>query len=313
MWNSIAHKLTGSLLRAIAHGVRGIVLNNHVQTAVQIRAQVEALSPFFDFIGYDELQPRLNISCRGRPFCLLTFDDGKAVNAEETAPELLRLGVPGVFFLTTGFVGRDEPLWFDRFATLRRAGVPSLADLVFWKSMAWQERDRAMERLCKESGMEADLTDSTVRMMSWGDAVRLQGQGFEIGSHTERHAVLTMETMDEACRQLTSSLQALADHGLRTRTFAFPNGNCNRELVQSALQSGFESTFSTAPVWLGRSEEMSCLPRLFLKETADAFYIHKKLLAARPGFVLHNSNGARRRYRHNRVHCRISSTDSREK
>src|SRR6266498_4964903 len=71
----------------------GVIINEHTLTASQARLHVETLSRWFDFIHYDELLDRLSRP-RSRPFCLLTFDDGKRSNATITAPDLERLGVP---------------------------------------------------------------------------------------------------------------------------------------------------------------------------------------------------------------------------
>jgi len=286
------------MLRAAARGARGILINNHEQNALQIRTQVHALAPFFDFINYDDLKERLHSGSGEKPFCLMTFDDGKAINATETAPELLRLGVPAVFYIVPGSTDSEEASWFDRLAALRRAaGTAALPDLAAFKAMPWRERDRRLDELCASFGAKADLADPAVRAMSWADAAQLQRDGFEIGSHTLNHAILTVETETEAQRQIEESVREMARHGLPAcRTFAFPNGNATRSLVKTALNAGMESTMTTAPVWVRKRDALACLPRLYLKDRADARYIHTKTLAARPGFVLKNSSGEGRRY-----------------
>ena len=98
----------------------GVIVNEHTLTASQTRLHVETLSRWFDFIHYDDLLDRLSRP-RSRPFCLLTFDDGKGSNATITAPELERLGVPAVFYVPTRFLTDGFPLWFDRSDAIRRA------------------------------------------------------------------------------------------------------------------------------------------------------------------------------------------------
>ena len=49
---------------------------------------LEVLRRCFDFIALDELPRRLGRPAR-RPFCLLTFDDGKCSHATEVAPDVL--------------------------------------------------------------------------------------------------------------------------------------------------------------------------------------------------------------------------------
>lgn len=297
IWKDGLDALIRGAIKAAAHGARGIIINNHEQNAQQIRMQVHELAPFFDFIGYDDLKSRLVSRALGRPFCLLTFDDGKAVNATETASELLRLGVPAVFFIVTGLTGTNRTLWFDRLSAVRRAaGGQPLPELAALKVMPWREREQIIDELCASFGIGADITDPAVRVISWDEASRLQNDGFEIGSHTVNHAILTVETHEEARRQIVDSRRDMMQNGLRCRSLAFPNGNASWALVETALEAGFESTMTTAPVWARRRDNLTCLPRLYLKEQADAFYIHTKTLAARTGFALKNPNSTGRRY-----------------
>lgn len=300
MSSNASGKLDAGLVCALklaARGARGILINNHVQSAAQIRTQIDALAPFFDFISYDDLKERLQSGPKKKPFCLMTFDDGKAINATETAPELLRLGVPAVFYLVTGAMGGKTAFWFDRLTALRRAdGSVELPTLAEFKAMPWRERDRVLDELCDRYDVRVDFSDPIVRGMSWDDAARLQREGFELGSHTVDHAILTVETEEEARRQIVDSRDEMVRHGLTCRSFAFPNGNATRALVEIALQAGFESTVTTAPVWIRRRDTLSCLPRLYLKERANTLHIHTKALAARTGFALSNPSGEGRRY-----------------
>jgi hypothetical protein len=98
----------------------GVIINEHVLTASETRRHVDALSRWFDFIHHDELLDRL-ARPKARPFCLLTFDDGKRTFATETAPELERLGVPAVIYVATRFLTDQTPLWFDRRIAVERS------------------------------------------------------------------------------------------------------------------------------------------------------------------------------------------------
>jgi peptidoglycan/xylan/chitin deacetylase (PgdA/CDA1 family) len=43
----------------------------------------------------------------------ITFDDGYRDNWEHAAPVLLRLGLPGTFFVVSGWMGTDQVAWWD--------------------------------------------------------------------------------------------------------------------------------------------------------------------------------------------------------
>jgi len=284
-------------LQLVARGARGIIINNHAQTAEQIRAQVDALAPLFEFISYDELKERLLLNSGRKPFCLLTFDDGKAINATEAAPELVRLGVPAVFFIVTGAVGSGKALWFDRLTALRNsAGKKTLPDYSAFEAMPWRDREQQIDALCTQFGEDANLEDDTVRLMSWDEITRLQRAGFEIGSHTVNHALLPDETVEEATRQISDSIRQIEEAGLRCRTFAFPKGRARQPLVEVALKLGLESTLSTVPVWVRDQDRLGCLPRIYLRERADALHVRTKAIAARTGWMLKNPSGEGRRY-----------------
>ncbi len=91
----------------------GIIVNGHTLTRSQTRLQLETLGRWFDFIRLEELPSRLLQPAR-RPFCLLTFDDGKRSHFTEIAPELELRRVPAVFYVTTEPLSTGICMWFDR-------------------------------------------------------------------------------------------------------------------------------------------------------------------------------------------------------
>src|SRR5207244_13350278 len=95
----------------------GVIVNEHVLDREQTRRHVDVLSRCFDFIHLNDL-PRQLYRRGKKPFCLLTFDDGKRSNATAVAPELERLGVPAAFFVVSRSLGGQAPLWFDRHRAL---------------------------------------------------------------------------------------------------------------------------------------------------------------------------------------------------
>src|SRR5580692_11063470 len=108
-------RVVTSFFLALASKLKGggVIINGHTLTRSQTRLQLETLGRWFDFIGLEELPVRLN-RAPGRPFCLLTFDDGKRNNFTEIAPELERARVPAVFYVTTEPLSSGACLWFDQ-------------------------------------------------------------------------------------------------------------------------------------------------------------------------------------------------------
>src|SRR5207244_1163058 len=105
----------GRICLALARHLKsgGVIVNEHVLDREQTRRHVDVLSRCFDFIHLNDL-PRQLYRRGKKPFCLLTFDDGKRSNATAVAPELERLGVPAVFFVVSGSLDDQAPLCFAR-------------------------------------------------------------------------------------------------------------------------------------------------------------------------------------------------------
>lgn len=292
--------LTSFLLasaRRWKHG--GVIINGHTLTREQTRRQLDALGRWFDFISLDELSRRLTWSV-GRPFCLLTFDDGKRSNFTEIAPELEAWRVPAVFYLTTGPVSTGDAFWFDRRNQLvKQLGhCPPELELSALKKLPFDRLTERLDRACARHGFKPENTSDDVRPMSWDEARDLARRGFTIGAHGETHAILTNETRKRAFAEIEGSLAKVsAELGAPCTTFAFPNGNYTPELAQHALRCGATTIMTTEPAWAGNESPFWRLPRIQLFGEFSRAKIELKIaLAALPG-VLANPNGSGRRHR----------------
>lgn len=279
-------------------GARGVILNNHVQSASQMRRQIETLGPLFEFIDILDVKNRLSQK-QTRPFCVMTFDDGKKINALETAPECKRLGVPASFYLITSVIGTDRVLWFDRWKQLSAAvpDLPAELHLSTLKQLPRQDAEERVEQACLKHGVDADSANPLVGYMDWDDAKALKQQGFTLGAHTVHHAIVTQEDAETARQEVTESIQELTTRlGTPCRSFAFPNGNWTPELASTAKDAGADVILTTDPTWVGPANTGPVLPRVYMKESASETYMLKKLIASRSGFLLKNPNGTGRAY-----------------
>jgi len=276
----------------------GVIVNEHSLTAQETRQHIDLLSKWFEFIHHDDLPSRLESPAR-RPFCLLTFDDGKRSNATVTAPELVRLGVPAVFYVTTGFVGSDQPLWFDRYAALKRMRgslAPEL-EINTLKRLPLELLEERLDRASHESGIEVDMTSDDVRPMSWEEIQNLVRLDFVVGAHGVRHTVLTCERRAVALDEIASSIrQVTANTGTVCRTFAFPNGNYTAELAFHALTCGATTVMTTEPTWAGGKSSLWRLPRIQLYGESSRARMELKLAVAASGRFLANPDGTGKAY-----------------
>ena len=276
----------------------GVIINEHTLDRAAARTHVDVLSRTFEFIHHDDLADRL-ASPGPRPFCLLTFDDGKRSGYTETADELERLGVPAVFYLATGFVGGDTPLWFDRYdALVAKAGAPPPGlEAHVVKALPYDILEARLDRACAEYDVIVDMTDDRIGPMRWEEARDMARRGFTIGAHGVRHSILTHEPEAQALREIEQSIADISrELGAPCRTFAFPNGNYTPRLAQHALACGVASVMTTEPTWVDTGTPLWRLPRVGLWDGQGRLRIELKLAVAVPGNVLVNPDGTGRLY-----------------
>jgi peptidoglycan/xylan/chitin deacetylase (PgdA/CDA1 family) len=274
----------------------GVIVNEHTLSGPATRHHVEVLGRSFELIHHDDLLDRIERP-RRRPFCLLTFDDGKRSNYTQTARELERLGMPAVFYVTTQFLADGIPLWFDRYEALVAAlgHPPAGLEPATIKLLPLAAIEERMDRACAEHGVSLDLHGDTIQPMSWDDARDLARRGFTIGAHSRRHAVLTCEAEDEARQDIEQSIAAVsAEIGAPCPTFAFPNGNYTHALARHALDCGVRTVMTTDPTWVDARFPAWRLPRLELSEQQSRFKIELKLAVATAGRLLRNPDGTGR-------------------
>lgn len=277
----------------------GVIVNEHTLTREQTRAHVEALARWFEFIHLRDLPARLGRP-RRRPFCLLTFDDGKRSNATVTAPELERLGVPASFYVVTGFLGGEKPLWFNLYRVLREklANLPPDLSPHLVKQLPHDLLLERIERTCRRYGVRADLGDDDVAPMSWDQVRALHASGHGIGAHGVTHAIMTRETKEDAFANIARSIARVgAETGAPCESFAFPNGNYTPELARFAIRCGVRSVMTTEPTWADGRIPLWRLPRVQLFGSQDRGTVELKIAVSATGRVLVNPDGTGKAYR----------------
>jgi peptidoglycan/xylan/chitin deacetylase (PgdA/CDA1 family) len=283
---------------------RGLILNYHTLSAEQTWEQIALWGRHFDFIHHDELGKRLERPGK-KPFCLMTFDDGKKSNVTETAPVLARLGVPAVFYVVTKFVSGELPvLWFDSYrAFLKQLGqCPKGLEPLQLKRLPQHERLERLENAYRAHGFRVNPDGDSTAPLNWDEARQLQKQGHTIGAHSETHAILTTVPSGEAEGEIARSITTVSNElGTPCASFAFPNGNHTDELARYALGCGVRTVMTTDPTWIGPAEQPWRLPRVQIYETQTLSRHRLKVLVASLGWLLANPDGTGRRYVRNRA------------
>jgi len=221
-----------------------------------------------------------------RPAFALTFDDGYDDSSEIVAGILEEAGLRGTFFVTTGFVGTGDLLWFDRAALLfaevgdrdrraivrqacgdRRAGElpPPEADGASWtrhlKGLLPGERAAVLAELERAAG-GAPAADG-YRSMSVAQVTELHRRGHEVGSHTVSHAMLP--DLDEAAlrREIEAARDTIAGWtGGTVPGFCYPNGDHDERTVAAVVRAGHAYACTTRDGVHGPRDDRYRIPRV---------------------------------------------------
>jgi len=178
---------------------------------------------------------------------VITVDDGYRDFYEIAYPLLHHYGVPATFFVTTGFINRDNWLWPDqvawllarRNANLGRRRIAELElDMDRPRSELWQALidrflsvpnvDRLsglaeLERLC-DVPLPTQAPDE-YGASGWDQLKEMQQNGIEIGGHTYSHPSLGHMSREEVDQELALTTKLLNEHlGHGPRSFCYPNG-----------------------------------------------------------------------------------------
>jgi len=138
---------------------------------------------------------------------VVTFDDGYA-STLLAAPILAELGFPGTVFVVTSFVETGEPM--------------------DWAGIAEWRRPDTMEEL---------------RSLTWSDAAELAEQGWEVGSHTVTHPLLT-KVGDDLLRTELSESRAEIEKRLGSCTsIAYPYGIADERVAAETRRAGYEVAY----------------------------------------------------------------------
>jgi peptidoglycan/xylan/chitin deacetylase (PgdA/CDA1 family) len=231
---------------------------------------IRQLSRHFDFIPLGEAVRRTAAGKLSGHTLSITFDDGYADNFEVALPILERYGVPGTFFVASGFLDGGM-MWNDQIIeTVRRLDDGPLPVTVDGNEPATQLGDEASRREVAERVILAwkhlphDVRQQKVNelvaagpqlpgdLMMTSEQLRAMAASScaEIGGHTRTHPILTSLDSGQALEEIVSGktdLEQILQQPLRW--FAYPNGKPGRdygpEHVDLVRQAGFEGAVST--------------------------------------------------------------------
>ncbi len=226
---------------------------------------------------------------------LVTFDDGYRNNLTLAAPLLRAAGVPAVFFLTTAYIGTQRVLWTDDLVGRiigwrgdklplwdgtvrhlppdiagRRTEARSLKDRC--KGLPQKQVSAWVETLRADSPGPAENAE-LYGFMDWNEVRELQRQGFDLGSHTVNHPILTRIGPERLDRELVESKQTI-ERELRSPcvSVAYPNGGAadvSKEVFDAARRAGYSVGFTVSERHSPPGEDALSVSRLCIQGHLD--------------------------------------------
>ena len=235
--------------------------------------QMDYLARHFRLVSCKQVVDALNHGrALPRRAVMVTFDDGFRDNYEVAFPVLRRLGVPGLFFLSTGYIGGHQMFWFDRvvYLLLRTAAHSLRLDALDMtlelpedakprRSVAMQllkrlkrvsETDRllVLRQLEVAAGVLADEVESMSAPMTWAQVREMARSGMEFGSHTVTHPILAMADAQQLRRELeVSKADIERATGRPVIALAYPVGGANAvnaQVLAATAQAGYSIAFT---------------------------------------------------------------------
>ncbi|MDE2125165.1 MAG: polysaccharide deacetylase family protein [Armatimonadetes bacterium] len=206
----------------------------------------------------------------GAPVAVITFDDGYADNYA-AACRMAELGVPGIFFIATGFIESGVLPYWDRIArSVKRAAGSAISfrvgDNVYqvrvgetqavaarnlihaYRAVDASQQELFLQALEQAAGVQGDADSGRDLFMTWEQLRQFRGMGHGIGAHTHSHPTLSALPVEEQLAEMKQSRDILRRQlGWAPRTLAYPVGTpaaFNSQSKAAAKEAGFEAAFS---------------------------------------------------------------------
>jgi peptidoglycan/xylan/chitin deacetylase (PgdA/CDA1 family) len=176
----------------------------------------------------------------------VTFDDGYRDNYAYAHPILRKYNCPATLFTATNYINNEKLMWNDKvalaikFTAQKRITLPgstrsfslvSVSEKVValeqiletLKTFPESDKLTLVEDLCKR--LDSKQPKSAPLMLSWKKLKQMAYEGWEVGSHTANHVILTRVPFCQAKEEIClsgSMLERELDRPIRL--FSYPNG-----------------------------------------------------------------------------------------
>ena len=237
-------------------------------SAENFEKQMRFVSGHFNVVTFAEMNDLIR---KGSPLpanaLVITFDDGYDDNYRIAFPILKDNGLRAVFFISTDYIGKAEPFWFEKIVYLYKKGLiervgdwtpapfrqengttPLAAFRLHLMKMTGGERDTLLKRIEEKAGFhfgDGDLQN--VLPMTWAQVREMADAGMEIGSHTRSHSVLGCEAEEQLENELRGSKEIIErEIGREVLSISYPVASKPFALSDRVIQATREADYRWA-------------------------------------------------------------------
>ncbi|WP_196138887.1 polysaccharide deacetylase family protein [Aliikangiella sp. G2MR2-5] len=263
----------------------------------EFEKQVKYVKRHFNPISMEQLVASLEQgeSLPERPL-LITFDDGFDDNYYNAFPILKKHQVPATIFISTGYLGTKDIIWFDKFVRIINAAcgerwqikkfsreyeIPvdemsrrKVAALLLreMKRLSNPEREAVMLQLSEK--YESKISDRLKsQMMTWEQVVEMNEDVISFGSHTVSHPILARLNSQALRFELGQSKKDIEDKlTTEASSISYPDGNedaYNKEVLAETEKAGYKVGFS----YLSGVNKLPIVDRFALRRLHVEYYV----------------------------------------
>lgn len=278
-----------------------LVSKNNFEKQIQFIKEEFNVLPLEVVIGHFKKGKRLSCSD-----IAITFDDGYIDNYINAYPILKKYGIPATIFITTGYIGSNNLLWWDRLSLIikamrgteikwddvssdlltrelknilsnEKALKRSLTPLTdYLKSVGGDKRETIIQELGKTVlNSESFLLRERI-FLSWQEIKEMSGNGITFGSHSHTHAILTEIDDESLNRELSLSKVLIRENmGVEVKGFSYPDGCLDDKVKAAVIKAGYHYAVQTNRSGTRYLPDIYSIPRKMIKESHSTRRINK--------------------------------------
>jgi len=246
---------------------------NVTATPGEFARQMDYFQNHYNVISCEHLTDWLRGEQELPPYSgLITFDDGYYDNYVHAFPILRARNLPAVIFLTTDYIGANNPFYWDYVSYCFNHSQKNSATLPGQGIVSWtgaEERSQVMKRWIEQIKLLPDTEKNQVvadlarildvfvpddafsgLYLSWDQVREMSANGIEMGSHTAGHPILTRIPLSQVEVELVRSKQKIElEIQKPVVSFAYPNGRLSdfsADVINLVQHAGYEVAFTLA-------------------------------------------------------------------